>query len=105
MNQDLYIKLKRSLTNFDFDKPSIFIELYNKSRKTGHGLRFREYVSYAKKMGVSSGVSRVVINGETGVMRSLSYDPKADQYIKGLFPVLDTCPNCNGSGLVEIKLN
>lgn len=102
MTQDLYIKYKNALSKYDFDKSnSSFFDLYNNSKKYfGFWIPFRQFTSVVKNMGVASQVKR----GNGGVKRGLVYNAKADKYLLKLFPVLDTCPNCKGKGIIEIDL-
>lgn len=101
MNQSLYLQLKKILANYTFDDQANFYKLFKFARLAGlHGLSFRQFSSHAKAMGVSSSVQRV----DGVVQRSLSYDAKADEYIKVVFPTFETCQTCKGSGMVEIKL-
>lgn len=102
MNQDLYVKLKKALNKYDFNKDKTnFPDLYMNSKKyLGFWVPFRQFTNYVKAMGVSSQVRRVA----GGVQRGLVFEPNRDKYLLKLFPVLDTCPTCKGKGVVEIEL-
>lgn len=103
MDQKLYYKLKKALTKYDFDQPrTSFGDLHKQSKKyLGHYMSFKEFVGHMKTMGVNSRVRRL----EPGISRGLVYDPKADQYLLNVFPVLDRCPACKGTGVVQIDLS
>lgn len=102
MNQDIYKQLKTILSTYQFDNTSTFYSLFKFAKQQGlKEFSFKVFVKHARNMGVGSEVRRT----SEGVERVLDYDPKADTYIKGLFPVLDTCPNCKGTGLVKIELS
>jgi hypothetical protein len=102
MDQPLYIQLKQILVSYEFNDQANFYQLFKFAKRAGlRTISFKLFCEYAKNMGVLSVVGRV----DGVVKRQLLYDPHSDNYIKGLFPILDTCPNCKGSGIVEIKLS
>ena len=100
MDQSLYIQIKQILSGYNYASGN-FYGLFKYAKKAGlSGLSFKQFCEHARNMGVSSKVSR--IDGQ--LLRVLSYDPKADQYLKNVFPIYDTCAKCKGLGVVEIKL-
>jgi len=101
MDTQLYEQLLSAIQSYDFNDESGFKSLRKHARNYGvTNLTQREFVEHAKNMGVSSHVKRV----DTGLVRYLAYEPKADQYRNKVMPVIDICPNCKGSGFITIKL-
>lgn len=99
MTQDLYTQLKAIFDTFQFTTEANFYTLYKHAKQMGlRGLSFHKFTNHAKQMGVLSSVRRV----DSGVERVLSYDIKADKYRKMVFPQLEVCPHCQGSGLIDI---
>lgn len=101
MNKELYLKLKTIFESYDFDNEANFYALYKYARKAQLNFYFKQFCEYARDMGVMSIVTR---HGST-VKRTLIYNRKADKYIKTVFPEFETCPNCQGSGIVQISLS
>lgn len=100
MDQQLYLRLKTTFHEYDFtaDDANLY-KLFKYARLAGlRGVPFRQFIKHAKAMGVRSRIERV--NGD--VRRVLSYDSKADEYLKTVFPQFETCPTCQGSGVVDI---
>lgn len=97
MDQQLYITIKTFLSNYQFDNKTTLHTLHKAYKPY---IPFKQFVSYIKSMGVLSKSVRV----KSGVERHYFYEPKQDKYLLKLFPVLDTCPNCKGKGVIEINL-
>ncbi len=101
MNEQVYLQLKTILKNYHFDETANFYHLYKYARLQGFKhFYFREFVYFAKQLGVCSKMQR---SGDT-VQRVLVYNAKNDKYLSRVFPKLDICATCNGSGYVEITL-
>lgn len=102
MDLPLYKQLRQIIQSYDYNDQSGFKPLYKYARDRGlHGLTLRQFVTHAKNMGVSSHVKRI----DSGLVRYLAYDQRADKYRTKIMPLLDTCPNCKGLGVVKIKLS
>ena len=99
MNQNLYTQIRTILEKYEFNDDANFYKLFKFAKHSGlRDVSFHTFTKHAKAMGVSSSVSRI----NNVPTRSLKYDPKADKYLKTVFPKYETCPNCKGSGVVRI---